>query len=173
MPDIPLAGGTTWNLAGAVETRWPELASWTDFTTTITQIVAEVQDIMKSRLRPHWDVDDDDFFSSANVETYAPTVKRIHLIWSGGESYLAGVGKNSTGTVRSAEYGAILVDQANALLTDLIENGALIVSRRTSPFEGGGVFTTAGNSTPVFTDGDETTIPYTPSSGTRDEVPWR
>lgn len=176
MVDLQQAGGTTWNEAADISTRYPELTTANPEVipvTTVSQIVTGVQNMIKAMLRPHWDVDDDDYFSSTNIDTYAPVVKEIHLRWSAGECYEAIVGRNSVGTVRSAEYGAILIDQARQMIVDLIANGSLEVARRTSSPDGARAYTTASLATPMGNLGDETTQPYTPSSGDRDTDPWQ
>lgn len=175
MPVGAQAGGTTWNESGDVTTRFPELTTSSPeviSATTLAQIVAEAQAAIEAKLRPHWDVDDSTYWSSANIETYAPLVGLIHLLWSGGLAYLAVTGKEAIGTADTAQIGVALLETAQQMLTDLIENGALAVARRSAPYEGGGAYTTAGDSDPVFTEEDETNWPRATSSGTRDDDPW-
>ena len=127
--------------------------------------------MIEARLRPKWNVDNADYWSSANIDTYAPAVKAVALQWAAGVALLRGLGKGLRGG--SAEYAQYLIGDAKEDLTELIENASFGVAKRSDNPDGISIHAgSQGATTPFFTRGDETDQPVAPSSGTRDENPY-
>ena len=179
MPEASKASGTQWNTTASLRASASELAQKDhdgDYIVPndlIEEAINSTQYEMQDLLRPSWDVTDTTYWSNANIGTYAPLVKSLHLQASRGRAILAAVGQGFGGSGALAEAAQWMITDAFDRIDNLIRNGALAVKRRTDDPDGRTAHvSSAGRSDPYFTMEDELSQPYTPASGTRDDDPY-
>ncbi|MBM4030119.1 MAG: hypothetical protein FJ280_32675 [Planctomycetes bacterium] len=181
MPEAQKATGTTWNTESDLRTRYDELAergvggAYIVGSSAVVRALEDAQNEIKDALRPHWNVDDSNYWNAENIVTYAPGVKAIHLKLAAARCYREGVwGKNSARGEIAGVYGSQLEEEAWLAIARLIEKGSLLVARRTTNADGAAVCWSSGGKTdPVFDYGEEQGWPRSPTGGgDRDEEPY-